>query len=212
MALKSKAHTFGSIKVRTPPVAPRLRIGIMGGSFNPPHDGHLIVAATALRRLKLDQLWWVVTPGNPLKDHKGLPSQSERMRLCRALARHPKMKVTGFEAELGSPYTAVTAGFLRARYPGTNFIWVMGADNLSGFHRWQHWRDMAATLPIAVADRPGWRLKAMASEAAHALARRRWPEHQAAHIGDTANPAWVFLTSKLLSLSSTALRDQQKKL
>jgi nicotinate-nucleotide adenylyltransferase len=211
LALKSKAHTFGSLKVRTPLLAPGLRIGIMGGSFNPPHKGHLIVAETALRRLWLDQIWWVVTPGNPLKPHDGLPPQAERMALCRALARGPRMKITGFENELGSPYTAVTAGFLATRYPTTNFVWIMGADSLASFHRWQDWRAIAALMPIAIADRPGWRLKALASKASHALLRRRRPERKAPCIVGLKCPAWVFLTSRLNSTSSTTLRSEREK-
>jgi nicotinate-nucleotide adenylyltransferase len=211
LALKSKAHTFGSIKVRTPPVAPGLRIGILGGSFNPPHEGHLIIAATALKRLRLDQIWWVVTPGNPLKPHDGQPPQAERMALCRALARGPRMKVTGFEDELGSPYTALTAGFLAARYPNTRFVWIMGADNLASFHRWQDWRGIAALMPIAIADRPGWRLKALASKASHALMRRRQPEPKAPRIAGFKSPVWVFLTSRLNSTSSTTLRSEREK-
>lgn len=204
--LKSKAHKFGSLAVRTPLVVAGQRIGIMGGSFNPPHLGHLIVAHTALRRLKLDQLWWVVTPGNPLKSHDGLPPQSERIALCLNLATDPKMKVTGYEAGLGSPYTAVTVGYLVHRYPGAHFVWVMGADNLAGFHRWQDWEGIARSMPFAVVDRPRWRLKAMASPAAHALCNRRIPERLGASIIGSKLPRWTFLTSRLSDLSSTALR------
>ncbi len=203
---------FGSIRIRTPLVMPGQRIGIMGGSFNPPHDGHRIVAETAVKRLHLDQLWWLVTPGNPLKANGGLPPQSDRMERCRAFALGPKMKITGFESELGTPYTAATLSFLRTRYPSVHFVWVMGADNLASFHRWQHWREIAASMPIAVVDRPGWRMKALAGKAAHLLSRSRRDEASARDLADTKAPAWVFLTSRLSPLSSTQLRASPAKI
>lgn len=180
----------------------------MGGSFNPPHAAHAMIAREALKRLRLDRLWWVVTPGNPLKANSGLPSQAIRMRACRALASHPRMEVTGFESELGSPYTAVTLAFLRKRYPATRFVWVMGADNLAQFHRWQDWEDIARSWPIAVIDRPGWRLEALAAQGAQSLSPRRLPEAQAASLARCRPPVWSFLTSRLSPLSSTALRAE----
>lgn len=201
---------FGSIHVRTPVAAPGQRIGVMGGSFNPPHEGHLIAATTALRRLRLDQLWWVVTPGNPLKTHSALPPLSERVAACRELATNPRMHITGFEADLGSPYTSATLAFLKTRYPETPFIWVMGADNLASFHQWQNWRGIAATLPIAVVDRPSWRLRALASPAARALEDYRVRETDAAMLLSAPLPAWVFLTSRLSTQSSTSLRQTSR--
>lgn len=192
--------------MKTPPAAPHQRIGIMGGSFNPPHEGHRIVAVTALRRLKLDRLWWVVTPGNPLKSTRGLASLGERMDACRALAKDPRMAVTGFESALSSPYTAQTLEFLRLRNPHTCFVWVMGADNLASFHRWQRWRQIARTIPMAVVDRPGWRLKALASPTAHAFCSRRLPEALAAQLATATPPAWVYLTTRLSLLSSSDIR------
>ena len=203
---RTQLNAFGSLAVRTPLAMPGQRIGIMGGSFNPPHEGHRIVAETAVKRLNLDQLWWLVTPGNPLKANGGLPPQDQRMAMCRQFARGPKMKITGFEAELGTPYTAATLSFLRQRYPDVDFVWVMGADNLATFHRWQHWKDIAETMPIAVVDRPGWRLKALAGETAQVLASTRIDEADAARLASSRAPAWVFLTSRLSPLSSTALR------
>jgi len=182
------------------------RVGLMGGTFNPPHAGHAICARTALRRLRLDQLWWMVTPGNPLKAGEGLPSLDDRMAASRRLATDPAMKVTGFEAGLGSPYIYATVRFLTQRYPGVHFVWVMGADNLASFHRWQHWRGIARLVPIAVVDRPGWRLKALASPAAGLLARYRVPESSAARLPLMAPPAWALLSTRLSEASSTALR------
>lgn len=208
MARTIPLHDFGSLRVRPPLVFPGAKIGIMGGTFNPPHDGHRIVAETAVKRLGLDQLWWVVTPGNPLKNGNGLPPLADRIEAARRLARGPRMKVTGFEADLGTPYTAATLAFLKRRYPGVAFVWVMGADNLASFDRWQHWHRIANTFPIAVVDRPGYRLKALANPAAEALAKARIPERSAARLALMSPPAWTFLTSRLSSLSSTALRTQ----
>ncbi len=206
MFRRSKSETFGSLRVKTPLAFPGQRIGIMGGSFNPPHDGHRIVAETAVKRLGLDQLWWVVTPGNPLKTNGGLPPLSQRIAAAKKFAHGPRMKVTGFEAELDTPYTAATLAFLKKRHPGVRFVWVMGADNLATFDRWQHWRTIAVTLPIAVIDRPEWRLKALSSPAGRALASKRVPEALACRLAAMQPPAWTFLTTRLSPLSSTKLR------
>jgi nicotinate-nucleotide adenylyltransferase len=210
---ESSTHrrSFGSIRVRTPLVLPGQRIGIMGGSFNPPHAGHVTVAETALRRLNLDCVWWVVTPGNPLKTHGGLAPLAERMAQCRTLAKGPRFEVTSFEQELDSPYTAVTLKFLVRRFPSTQFVWVMGADNLVNFDRWQSWRAIAGLLPIAVVDRPGWRLPALSGPAGQELARYRLPEAKAALLAGRKPPAWCFLTTRLSPLSSTALRSHKNK-
>jgi nicotinate-nucleotide adenylyltransferase len=197
---------LSSLRIRPPDARPGQIIGIMGGSFNPPHEGHLLVAATALRRLRLDRLWWLVSPGNPLKEHAGLAPLAERIEACRRLTRDPRIEVSGFEMELGWAYTVDTLAFLHARFPATRFIWVMGADNLAQIHRWKDWRRIAATTPLAVVDRPGWRLKAFASPAAHTLASRRLSEERAAGLAVADPPAWVFLTSRLSKLSSTRLR------
>ena len=190
---------------------PGQRIGVMGGSFNPSHEGHVRVAETAVKRLGLDQLWWVVTPGNPLKPNGGLAALDDRLIACARLARGPRMHVTAFEAELGTRFTAATLAFLRRRYPSATFIWVMGADNLATFHRWQGWRRIARTLPIAIVDRPGWRLKALASPAAHALARSRLPEASAARLGRSGGPVrWTLLTTRLSEASSTRMRQNAR--
>jgi len=206
--LTSALQSFGSLHAHPPLALPGQRIGLMGGTFNPPHEGHVVCAETALRRLRLDQLWWMVTPGNPLKSTTGLASLASRMAASRALVTDPAIRVTGFEAELGSPYTYATVRYLRRSFPRTRFIWVMGADNLATFDRWRHWRGIARLVPIAVVDRPGWHLKALASPAARALARARLPEAKAALLPGCKPSAWVFLTSRLSPASSTALRDQ----
>ncbi|MEO1282319.1 MAG: nicotinate-nucleotide adenylyltransferase [Pseudomonadota bacterium] len=204
--MRSRGTSFGRIAVKTPPVPIGVRIGVMGGSFNPPHVGHVTVAKTAVRRLGLQKLWWLVTPGNPLKSHDGLPSQDARMAAARALARDSRMVMTGFEDELKSPFTAETLTFLRRRHPTAQFVWVMGADNLAGFHRWQNWRDIAEAMPFVVVDRPGWRFPALSSPAARALASFRIPEERAALVPGHDAPCWTFLSTRLCPMSSTQLR------
>lgn len=197
----------GGVAVRIPLVVARQRIGVMGGTFNPAHEGHAIVAHTALRRLSLDQLWWVVTPGNPLKPVAGVPSQAHRMAAAASLACHPRMRVTGFEATLGSAFTVDALAFLRRRHPGVRFVWVMGADGLVSFHRWRHWRRIAALMPMVVVDRPGYRLRAMASPAAKALAGAFTSEFRAKVLARRSPPAWTILTTRLSPVSSTKLRE-----
>lgn len=185
-----------------------MRIGLYGGSFNPPHAGHRHVSLMALRRLRLDRLWWIVTPGNPLKDRAGLPPAPHRIAAARALASHPRIRVTGFEAELGVRFTVDTLAYLTRRCPGVRFVWIMGADNLSGFHRWKGWRTIARLMPIAVVDRPGWTVRATRSRAATMLAPDRWAEADAAGLADASPPAWVFLHGPRSPLSSSQLRRQ----
>jgi len=192
--------------IRLPPAAAGMRIGLFGGSFNPPHAGHLHVGRMALRRLGLDRLWWLVTPGNPLKELAGLPTLPERMAMARKMARDPRIVVTGFEAALPAPYTIETIRLLQRRLPGVRFVWIMGADGLASFHRWQAWGEIAARVPIAVIDRPGMTLKAPLSKAARVLAPARVPEGAARTLAGRQAPAWVFLHGRRSPLSSTALR------
>ncbi len=186
--------------------APGLRIGLFGGSFNPPHDGHRLVTLTALRRLGLDRVWWIVTPGNPLKDTRGLAPQAERMAACRRLMPEPMVDITGFEARIGTRYTLDTLRYLKRRCPAVHFVWIMGADNLVQFHRWQGWREIARLMPIAVIDRPGATLKATASRAGLALSMTRLPERAAAALA-VAPRRWVFVHGRRSTQSSTQLRN-----
>jgi nicotinate-nucleotide adenylyltransferase len=194
--------------IRLPPSAPGLRVGLYGGSFNPPHRGHRHVSLLALQRLRLDRIWWLVTPGNPLKDRRDLPSLAARMAWATQIAAHPRIAVTGVEAEIGSTYTVETLRFLTARCPALRFVWIMGADSLATFHRWEDWRDLASLVPMAIVDRPGWTLKAAASPAGIALARYRLPERLSPILADCCPPAWIFLHGPRSPLSSTALRAQ----
>jgi len=183
-----------------------MRIGLFGGTFDPPHLAHLAASLLALKRLRLDRVWWLVTPGNPLKDTDGLAPLAERIAAAKALTRDPRIEVTGFEADLGVRYSYDTVAYLRARCPEVRFVWIMGADNLRSFHRWQKWRGIADLVPIAVIDRLGPSLYSMGAVASQALARARIRESEAASLADRPPPAWVFVHGLKSPLSSTALR------
>ncbi len=191
---------------RLPPVAPGLRIGLYGGSFNPAHLGHRHVSLVALKRLRLDRVWWMVTPGNPLKDRGELAAIDRRVERASQIADHPRIAVTDFESRIGARYTRQTLGFLTRRHPNLRFVWIMGADSLATFHRWQGFSEIAGLMPMAIVDRPGFTLTAPAARAARALAPWRIPETEAASLPDRAPPAWVFLHGPRSTLSSTALR------
>ena len=184
-----------------------MRVGLLGGSFNPPHAAHRAISLFALKRLKLDRVWWLVTPGNPLKDHDGLRDLDARAEAARKMAGDPRIDVSCLESVIRTRYTVDTISYLRRRASGLRFVWIMGADNLAQFHRWQNWRRIASEVPIAVIDRPPQSFRALAAPAAQALARYRLPENQAARLADQRAPAWVFLTGMKLNLSSTGLRN-----
>lgn len=194
-----------------PHVEPGMVVGLFGGSFNPPHKGHALVAEIALRRLGLDQLWWIVTPGNPLKSHGNLAPLAERLKQCEALAADPRIKVTAFEKSLGTSYTARTLDFVKARNPRARFIWIMGADNLASFHRWQQWQRIAMTFPIAVIDRPGSTLAYLSSKMARTFDYARVDEEDAGVLWKKKAPAWTFIHGPRSTLSSTALRAAQSR-
>ena len=197
--------------LKLPAAAPGQRIGLFGGSFDPPHEGHLMVSLSAIRRLGLDQLWWLVTPGNPLKEHAP-GALARRVAAARGMAAgEPRIRITAIEAALGTRYTAKTLDIIRRRRPGVRFVWIMGADNLVQFHRWRQWREIARSMPIAVFDRPGSTYPATTSAAATALRRYRIDEADAATLARHPPPAWCVLHGRRMALSSSALRAASRR-
>ncbi|MCG8442109.1 MAG: nicotinate-nucleotide adenylyltransferase [Caulobacterales bacterium] len=186
--------------------APGLRVGLFGGSFNPPHDGHLHVAQTALTRLQLDRVWWLVSPQNPLKTTAETADYEARLAAVQRLARGPRFTVSDLERRMDARASITSLSAVIARHPGTRFVWIMGGDNLVDFHRWERWTDIMALLPICVVARPGTTIRAPLSRAAHMFARRRIPAGAANKLVELAPPAWVYLASRLHPASSTALR------
>jgi nicotinate-nucleotide adenylyltransferase len=184
-----------------------MRIGLLGGSFNPPHAAHRAISRFAIKRLNLDRVWWLVTPGNPLKDAGALGDLEARADAARKIADDPRIDVSCLESVIGTRYTVDTIIYLRRRCADLRLVWIMGADNLAQFHRWKNWRRIASELPIAVIDRPPQSFRALATPAAQALARYRIRESGAARLADRHAPAWVFLTGMKSSLSSTGLRN-----
>jgi nicotinate-nucleotide adenylyltransferase len=206
-ALNKVSVASSSVSRSIPLYTNGMRVGLLGGSFNPPHAAHRAISLFALKRLKLDRVWWLVTPGNPLKDHDGLRDLDARAEAARKMAGDPRIDVSCLESVIRTRYTVDTITYLRRRASGLRFVWIMGADNLAQFHRWQNWRRIAAEVPIAVIDRPPHSFRALAAPAAQALARYRLPENQAGRLADQRTPAWVFLTGMKLNLSSTGLRN-----
>lgn len=186
--------------------APGMRVGLFGGSFNPAHEGHRLVAQQCLKRLRLDSLWLLVSPGNPLKDHSALAPLAERVTNARELMDHPRIEVTGFEAAHGFRYTFDTLTHLIKACEGVRFVWIMGADSLRDFDRWERWEDIAGLVPLAVYARPGANYRATASKAARALSAARLPEEAAEMLADRDPPAWVYLRGVMSPVSSSAIR------
>jgi nicotinate-nucleotide adenylyltransferase len=185
-----------------------MRVGLLGGSFNPAHAGHAHVAETALQRLGLDKVIWLVSPQNPLKPTHQTAALRHRMDGARRLARGPAMIVSDAETRIGSQYTLDTLRVLKARYPGVHFVWLMGADNLVGFHHWRGWTQILGLVPLAVIARPGSSLKGRGGPMARRFARSRLPAAAASRLALAPAPAWLYLPAPLNFLSSTALRER----
>ncbi|WP_044007044.1 nicotinate-nucleotide adenylyltransferase [Jannaschia sp. CCS1] len=184
---------------------PGQTVGLFGGSFDPPHKGHVHVSREALKRYGLDRVWWLVSPGNPLKA-RGPAALDRRLQAARALVHHPSVEVTDIEAHLGTRYTAQTIERLQTLYPGVRFVWLMGADNLAQFHRWQRWEWIMRSVPVGVLARPGERISARTSVAAQRFRDAKMPASAAQLLGRSDAPAWCFLNVPMLDVSSSDIR------
>ena len=186
-------------------------MGLLGGSFNPAHDGHVYISETAIRHLGLDEVWWLVSPQNPLKSTDGMAPFEDRLGSALDMARNPKIRVSDFEQQLNGSYTANTLAALCESYPEVDFVWLMGADNLIQIRNWYQWQDIFNTLPVAVFDRPGYTFKALGSYAAKVYEKYRvFPSKPGApvlHFGAQSVPAWTFITHTKHKMSSTQLRN-----
>lgn len=180
-------------------------IGLLGGSFDPAHGGHVDLTRSALRRFGLDRVWWLVSPGNPLKADGPAPL-GQRMARARAVMRHPKVTVTDVEARIGTRRTAQTLAQLQALYPGVRFVWLMGADNLADFHRWGHWREIMHRVPVGVIARPGDRISARLSRAARIYRAQQLSARASILLGRAEPPAWCFVNMPMNAQSSSRLR------
>ncbi|SOB90922.1 nicotinate-nucleotide adenylyltransferase [Rhodobacter sp. JA431] len=188
------------------PIATRgQRIGLLGGSFDPAHEGHAHITREAMRRFGLDRVWWLVSPGNPLKPRGPAPMAS-RIAQARRVMADPKVTITGLEAQLGTRYTAQTLARLTALYPGVHFVWLMGADNLAQFDLWEDWRGIFARVPVGVLARPGHRMVTGQARAARIYASARLPAEQALLLPFARRPAWCFVQMPMSDLSSSAIR------
>lgn len=188
-----------------PPTKPGQVIGLLGGSFDPPHAGHVHITRAALTRFGLDHIWWLVTPGNPLKAQGPAPL-AERMQAARTLMQHPRVTVTDVEQHLNTRYTAETLRKLKQGHPGARFVWLMGADNLAQFHHWQDWRWIMENVPIGVMARPGDRISARLSPAARMYRHAKVPKRAGHMLGQIPSPAWCFVNLPLSPQSSSAIR------
>lgn len=190
-----------------PKPAQARKVGLLGGSFNPAHEGHRHISLLALKRLELDAVWWLISPGNPLKDHSELAGLQTRIATARAVMKnHPRLCVSTFEIKHGLTYTAQTLARLVPRHRDIRFVWLMGGDNLATIHHWRDWPDIFRLVRVAVIDRPGTRYRALASVAATRFTSCRIDEAEAHRLAELEPPAWVYLCGPTSPLSSTALR------
>ncbi len=188
-----------------PYVARGQRIGLLGGSFDPPHKGHVHITLEALKRFGLDQVWWLVSPGNPLKD-RGPAKLERRMAAAAQIMDHPRVHITDFEARVGTRYTAETLAVLQHKCPHAQFVWLMGADNLAQFHLWRDWQEIMARVPVGVLARPGDRIEARTAKAAQVFKKARLQPKQSRQLSRVEAPAWAFANIPMREISSTDLR------
>lgn len=195
--------------VKTPLVFPGMRIGLLGGSFDPAHAGHVHITENALSRFGLDRVWWLVSPGNPLKTQGPAPLDA-RIGKARQLMRHPRVDVTDIEAQLGTRLTVDTIAALQRQCPEVHFVWLMGSDNLVQFDQWDRWDEIAQRIPLGVLARPGSRLAARKSRTARILRRWRLPETNARLLPVMNTPAWMLVNLPMSHLSSTLIRQEYR--
>ena len=188
-----------------PKAGPGQTVGLLGGSFDPAHEGHAHITREALKRFGLDHIWWLVSPGNPLKA-RGPAALDKRIAHARRVMDHPRVQISGIEADLGTRYTAQTLRRLIALYPHVNFVWLMGADNLAQFHRWQDWRFIMETVPVGVLARPGDRISARRSVAAQLYDHARLRGVDSQGLARSKAPCWCYINLPLSSASSSAIR------
>lgn len=182
-------------------------VGLLGGSFDPAHEGHAHITREALKRFGLDWVWWLVTPGNPLKAEGPAPLE-RRLKVARQVMDHPRVKVTALERRMGTRYTAQTLRGLQARYPGVRFVWLMGADNLASFHHWDNWTGIMETVSIGVLARPGQRVSARTSVAANIYESARLIGAASHLLPRLAPPRWCFVNVPMREESSSAIRAE----
>ncbi len=185
-------------------------VGLLGGSFNPAHEGHLHIARIAIECLGLDEVWWLVSPGNPLKSNDGMAPVEERFASAASRAGHGRMRVTDIERELGTRYTAEAIKRLCARYPRLSFVWLMGADNLAQIPAWKDWSSIFHTVPVAVLARPHYLERALSGAASARFRDGRLPERAARRLARHRPPAWIFIHSRLVAASASAIRARRR--
>jgi len=187
-----------------------MRIGLLGGSFNPAHDGHRHISLIAMKRLGLDRVWWLVSPQNPLKSAIELAPLEQRMARARQVAQHPHIVVSDFESRVGTQFTCDTLAVMRQRWPGVRFVWLMGADNLIQMPRWRRWRWIMNTVAVLVLDRPGAGIKSLHGQTAISYRRAWLPGEKLAQLTAKKPPAWGFIACRRHAASSTSMRAKIK--
>lgn len=185
-------------------------MGLLGGSFNPAHDGHRHISLIALERLRLDEVWWMVSPQNPLKATAGMATMAARIEAAQRIADHRRIRVTGIESEFGTSHTVDTIAALRRRFRAIRFVWLMGADNLVQIPQWKQWRRLFRSVPIAVFPRPTYSLRALSGVASRRFAKARVPPSRARALADLRPPAWTFLRVPTHATSATEIRRRTR--
>ena len=198
-----KTQGSGRVRAGFPKAGKGMVIGLLGGSFDPAHQGHVHITREALKRMGLDRVWWLVSPGNPLKV-RGPAPLADRMARARAVMRDPRVVVSDIEARIGTRHTADTVARLQALYPGVRFVWLMGADNLVQFHRWERWQEILWRVPVGVLARPGWGVRGRTSVAARVFSGERVGRGEALRLRDA--PVWCFVNLPMDASSSSEIR------